>query len=129
MNSLDTNIVARWLIRDDEKQAKQVDVLLNSMRAARVSDVVFFELEHLARSYYMMDRELVTEHIQAMIESSFFTFNKPLWSEILKLYVRYQGLSMADCYLALTSAEKPNDKLITFDKALAKKLPKFVELA
>jgi predicted nucleic-acid-binding protein len=128
VNSFDTNIVARWLIRDDEKQARQVDELLKSTRTARVSDVVFFELEHLARSYYMMDRELVAEHIQAMIDSTYFTFDKPLWSEAVKLYVRYQGLSMADCYLALTSAEKPNEKLITFDKALAKKLPKFVEL-
>jgi len=129
VKSIDTNIIARWLIRDDDIQAKQVDSLLKDLKTAYVSDVVFFEFEHLARSYYMMSREMVQEHLRSMVDSSYFNFNKALWSEILKIYLQHQGLSMADCYLVLSARERGHESFVTFDRSLARKLPKFVELA
>lgn len=128
MKSLDTNILARWIVRDDDKQAKQVDLLLASLKKFYVSEVVFFELEHLMRSYYMMNRELVEEHFQSMIDSPYFDFNKKLWAEVFKLYLNYPGLSLADCYLAVSSKELEKYPLVTFDANLASKLPKLVEL-
>lgn len=129
MKSLDTNILARWLVRDVEAQAKKVDKLLASLKTAHVSDVVFFELEHLLRSYYMMPRDLVEEHFRMLIRSRHFEFDVTLWSEVMKYYLRYGGLSLADCYLAVEANEIGKSPLVTFDKSLARKLPKLVELA
>lgn len=128
MKSLDTNIVARWLVRDVPQQAEQVDNLLSELRVAHVPDVVFFELEHLLRSYYMMTRDMVAEHYSVMIESRCFDFDKDLWAKLIKMYAGNGGLSLADCYLAVSVDNIGKGPLITFDKTLARKLPKLTQL-
>lgn len=128
MKSLDTNILARWLIRDEDNHTKIVDKLLVDLKTAHVSSIVFFELEHLMRSYYMMPRDLVEEHFQVLLQSKYFSFDKKLWVEVMKYYLRYPGLSLADCYLAVSAREQNKGPLVTFDKSLSKKLPKLVEL-
>lgn len=72
MNALDTNVLIRWITRDDETQARQADALL--MHAAFVSLPVLLETAWvLGGRPFLFDRATRAEMLYGIIDTDTIT--------------------------------------------------------
>jgi predicted nucleic-acid-binding protein len=122
---LDTNCLLRWLLGDLPKQAKMVETILE--KQVYVSDAVLNELSWILSKFYDFDDITVGELIETAINHPNISCNAKLYKKVINDYVKSPKASFIDVYLA-HSANDRNRKLLTFDKTIAKKLPKLAEL-
>ena len=128
MRSLDTNIVLRWLLDDVPKQTEIASSLIESDEKLLVQDIVFFEIVYILQNSTDLDRVGIAEVVDAVFGRGNLVINRQLMRAVFEAFVKHGNVSFADCYLAVNSGASDHNPLLTFDKALAKKLPKLVEL-
>lgn len=124
---LDTNILIRWLIRDNLPQTEKVDKLLSSGEVFEVSDMTISEMVFVLSKFYTLNTDTICECISKIISHRNIKANKILFEKVLFDYTKSPNTSFLDVCLA-HYAGLHDAKLLTFDKTLAKKLPKLVEL-
>ena len=100
MNSLDTNIILRFLLRDIPDQAAKAIYTLTHARCY-VTDVVITEVVYVLEKVYEAPRKEV-----ALVLNSFLSFpnlvcNSDLLAEMIDLYQKQPSLSVIDCYAAV----------------------------
>ena len=130
MAGLDTNVLVRWLVADDDAQTAQVQALLESGRSAGktffVPATVVLELEWVLRSRYRLDKPAILLAMNALLETHELEVQaEPALERALHLY-RQGRAEFADCLHAGSCAAASRSPLLTFD-AQAARLPQ-VEL-
>ena len=122
---LDTNIMIRYITRDNEKMLRKVKKLFSNKNKLYVfEDAAMMEVVYvLSTEFYKYPRELIAAKIKAVMKTENLVLNKGLIEDSLDLYVKHPQLSFVDCYLSVASVISNEKPLWTFDKALAKKLP------
>jgi predicted nucleic-acid-binding protein len=77
--ALDANVIVRYLLRDDPKQAKQAKALVDRLdrddEQAYVSDVVLCEVVWVLRSVYGFGREQIGAVLRQLIAARQLTFD------------------------------------------------------
>ena len=69
MIAVDTNVLLRYLLGDDEKQAQKADLLINGDELALITDVVLAEVVWtLAGRKYQLDKEGIINTIEALFK-------------------------------------------------------------
>lgn len=123
--SFDTNVLLRWLLQDDIKQAELVENILQNklLKKIYISDLVLIEAVWVMESVYKLDRQWVCEALEIVMEYPKFVVNKGLFQRASLLYPQNNSLSFADCVISLYSDQNNFSPLLTFDQKLAKKLP------
>ncbi len=126
MPGLDTNVLVRWLVEDDDQQTARVQALFE---AARESQATFFvpatvalELEWVLRSRYEYAKPTILAAFNALLEAQEIEFQDEAgleWS--LHLY-RSGTAEFADCFHAGICRAANRAPLLTFD-ARAARLP------
>jgi predicted nucleic-acid-binding protein len=124
MASLDTNVLVRYLVQDDERQfalaKKLVQAALRAGETLYVPITVMLELEWVLRSNFGFDKDQISAVIASLLASVELTFESEAAAEVaLALYQRNKA-DFADCVhvaLAHAAGESP---LWTFDRAAAK---------
>lgn len=120
---VDTNVILRFLVGDDEKQHKLAIQFFkdaeNGKRTLVIKPIVIAESCFVLESFY--------KHSRDTIASTFETFLAQKWLKIaerktlLGLWNHYrQNMHFVDSYL-LASAQDTDASLLTFDKELQKK--------
>lgn len=118
MNSLDTNVVLRYLLDDIPVQTdKAKQVIAGS--ASYVTDVVLTEVVFVLERVIGMERADITRLVGAFLSLPNLVYNDYLLDETLELYGKKPGLSLVDCYAA-TETKIYKNTLYTFDKQLAR---------
>ena len=118
MNSLDTNVVLRYLLNDVPEQSnKSKDVITRS--AAYITDVVAAEIVFVLERVIGMERSDIVKLVKAFLSLPNLIYNDYFLDQTLDLYGASKTLSIVDCYAA-TEAEVYGNKLVTFDRALVK---------
>jgi predicted nucleic-acid-binding protein len=130
MAGLDTNVLVRWLVADDDAQVSRVQTMLESGRSAGttyfVPTTVLLELEWVLRSRYRLDKPAILLAMNALLETQEFDIQAEAALErALHLY-RQGRTEFADCLHAGLCAAAGRAPLLTFD-AQAARLPQ-VEL-
>lgn len=130
MAGLDTNVLVRWLVADDDAQTARVQALLESGRSAGkaffVPTTVLLELEWVLRSRYGLDKPALLLALNALLETQELDIQaEPALERALHLY-RQGRAEFADCLHAGLCAAAGQAPLLTFD-AVAARLPQ-VEL-
>lgn len=78
MPGLDTNVLVRWLVEDDDKQAARAKELFEAARAEQtmyfVPSTVMLELEWVLRSRYQFDKATVLGTFNALLETQELEF-------------------------------------------------------
>ncbi|MGB7988574.1 MAG: hypothetical protein WCF44_04225 [Candidatus Methylophosphatis roskildensis] len=78
MPGLDTDVLVRWLIADDDEQVASVDSVFESARANGamlfVPVTVALELEWVLRSRYRFDKSTVLGTFNALLETQELEF-------------------------------------------------------
>ncbi len=116
MNSLDTNVILRFLLNDVPQQtAKARRLIANS--PVYVSDVVLTETVYVLEKVLLYDRVFIGGLIRMFLNLSGVAHNNHILPKAIKLYESKPGLSFVDCYAAV-EAELFDAKLFTFDKKL-----------
>ncbi len=130
MAGLDTNVLVRWLVADDDVQVARVQALLESGRSTGrsffVPTTVLLELEWVLRSRYRLDKPAILSALNALLETQEFDIQAEAALErALHLY-RQGRADFAHCLHAGLCGAAGQAPLLTFD-AQAARLPQ-VEL-
>ena len=124
MAALDTNILVRYLVRDDDKQLALAKKLIRAALAAGetlfVPITVALELEWVLRSNFKFSKEEVTDTLASLLAASELSFESESASEIALALYKKSNADFSDCMhiaLAHIAKERP---LWTFDRSAAK---------
>ena len=122
MIAIDTNIVVRFLTRDDPEQASRAKALLLA-EPVFLSKTVLLESEWVLRSGYRLARDAIAAAFRDLLSLSGATVEDP--SAVFRALAWYDGgLDFADALHLASSG--PAGKFATFDEPLirrAKALP------
>ena len=125
MISLDTNVVLRFLLDDvPEQTIKATEVIIKNK--VYVTDVVATEVIYVLEKVIGLSRKDIAKLMTDFLGFSNVVHNPYFLIKTIHLYERYTSLSIVDCY-ASAEAEAYNNKLVTFDKRLARQGGKHVD--
>jgi predicted nucleic-acid-binding protein len=124
MAALDTNILIRYIVRDDEKQFLQAEKLIRSaIRAGEtlyVPVTVLLEVEWVLRSNFTLTKAEVVAAISRLLSASELSFaNETAIESALNLYQNHSA-DFSDCVHIALSHAAGESPLWTFDKAASK---------
>ena len=118
MNSLDTNVVLRYLLNDIPEQGfKAKEIITNS--ASYVTDVVTVEVIFVLEKVIGMERSDIVKLVKSFLSLPNLIYNDYFLDQSIDLYGANKTLSIVDCYAA-TEAKVYRNSLVTFDKELLK---------
>ncbi len=132
MPGIDTNVLVRWLVEDDEGQVERVRVLFETARSRHatyfVPLTVALELEWVLRTRYGFDEATVLGAFNALLETQELEFQGEAAIE-RALHLYRTGLAeFADCLHAGICGAADRSPLLTFDERAAR-LPTVKNLA
>ena len=118
MNSLDANVVLRYLLNDvPEQSLKSKSIITGS--ASYVTDVVAVEIIFVLERVIGMKRPDIVMLFKTFLSLPNLVYNDYFLDQAIDLYGAKNNLSIVDCYAA-TEAKMYGNSLITFDKELVK---------
>ncbi|MBI3917045.1 MAG: type II toxin-antitoxin system VapC family toxin [Betaproteobacteria bacterium] len=129
MLGVDTNVLVRFLIRDDEAQFEKARKLIKSEIAAGrhvfVSQLVLLETEWVLRSRYSLSKSQIIEAISRLLDTSDIRFeDEPAIEEALFIW-KDTTADFADCLIGSQNRRLGCRATATLD-VKASKLPGFI---
>lgn len=129
MIGVDTNVLVRFLVRDDETQFEKARKLIKREVAAGrrvfVSQLVLMETEWVLRSRYSLPKSLIIETISGLLGASDVQFeDEPAIEEALFIWGDTIA-DFADCLIGAKNRRLGCRATATFD-VKASKLPGFI---
>ncbi len=131
--AIDTNVLVRLLVRDNETQFTAACRLVEEAAAAQEPVLVMLcallETEWVLRSRYKLDKPAIWGAFTHLLESGDVEFeHEPTVEEALYLWHQHSKVGFADCLLIARAAHLGRARFVTFD-AGASKLPRAELLA
>ena len=124
MAGLDTNVLVRWLLVDDEthtQRARKVfEAAASRASALFVPSTVVLELEWVLRSRYQLDKAVVLQAFTALLETQELKFQAEEALERALHAYRLSSADFADCLHAGLCAAAGWAPLLTFDEKAAR---------
>jgi predicted nucleic-acid-binding protein len=129
MLGVDTSVLVRFLVRDDEVQFEKARKLIKREVAAGrrvfVSQLVLLETEWVLRSRYSLPKNLIIETISRLLNATDVRFeDEPAIEEALFMW-KDATADFADCLIGAKNRRLGCRASATFD-AKASKLPGFI---
>jgi len=126
--AIDTNVLVRLLVRDDETQFAVACRLVEEAAAAKEPVLIMLctllETEWVLRSGYKLDKASISGAFMQLLESGDVEFeHEPTVEEALYLWARHSKVGFADCLLNARAAHLGRYRFMTFDVG-ASKLPR-----
>ena len=123
MIGLDTNVLVRYIMQDDAKQALKATKLVESLTADEagfVSLVSVVELGWVLSSSYDLDREQVARALELLLRTKTVVVDRA--DEVTRALRVYKASSadLADCLIERTAASAGCGRTMTFDVGAAK---------
>ena len=119
MAALDTNILVRYLVQDDNEQLTAVTQLfrqtLDQGQALFVPVTVALELEWVLRSRYKFEKSAVMQALSDLLATTELSFEAELALEVALALYRTSSADFADCLHVALAHEAGQAPLWTFD--------------
>jgi predicted nucleic-acid-binding protein len=121
MIGLDTNILVRILVKDDEEQATlAIDFIKKNRSQLVINSIVFCELVWVLESCYDYSKEEIIEClVQVLKTKQFLIPEKEIIRQSLDLYKKAK-IDFSDALIAYKNKLENCNYTITFDKQAAK---------
>jgi len=129
MLGVDTNVLVRFLVRDDEAQFEKARKLIKrevtAGRRVFVSLLVLLEAEWVLRSQYSLQKLLIIEAISGLLDAADVRFqDEPVIEEALFIW-KDTTADFADCLIGAQNRRLGCRATATFD-VKASRLPGFI---
>lgn len=129
MLGVDTNVLVRFLVRDDEVQFEKARKLIRREVAAGrrvfVSQLVLLETEWVLRSSYGLPKNQIVDTLSRLLDTTDVRFEEePVIEEALFIW-RDVAADFADCLIGTQNRRLGCRATATFD-VKASRLPEFV---
>jgi predicted nucleic-acid-binding protein len=129
MLGIDTNVLVRFLVRDDEAQFENARKLIKrevaAGRGVLVNQLVLLETEWVLRSRYSLAKNLIIQAISGLLNASDVRFeDEPAVEEALFIW-KDSAADFADCLIGAKNRRLGCRATATFDMK-ASKLPGFM---
>lgn len=129
MLGVDTNVLVRFLVRDDEAQFEKARKLIkrevSAGRRIFVSQLVLLETEWVLRSRYGLSKNQMVETISGLLDTTDVRFEDEAAIEEALFTWKDAAADFADCLIGAKNRRLGCRATATFD-AKAAKLPGFV---
>jgi predicted nucleic-acid-binding protein len=116
--ALDTNVLVRYLLRDDQRQADIAEEALDAADRIIVSTIVLCETVWVLRRFYKLGHDLIAKTLRDFLSSYDVDVDR-LAAEV-GLRRLEQGGDFADGVILLDAERAQADRLVTFDRAFGK---------
>jgi predicted nucleic-acid-binding protein len=118
--AIDTNVLVRLLVRDDEAQFNAAKRLVEQAAAADEPILILLcallEAEWVLRSRYKLDKASIAGAFAQLLESrGVILESEPALEETLYLWSQHASADFADCLLAVRAIHLGRTRFITFD--------------
>jgi len=123
--AIDTNVIVRWLMRDDETLTARADGLIASAVSGSIllDRMILAELSYVLRSNYKLTKTEIIANLQALvIQPCFSLVDKQLTQAMIDHFAHHSMLSMEDAWLLAMYTKRYVDDVLTFDEPLKKRL-------
>ena len=129
MLGLDTNVLVRYLVRDDEIQFEKARKLIKREVAAGrrvfINQLVLLETEWVLRSRYSLPKSLIIEAISGLLDATDVRFeDEPAVEEAVFIW-KDTTADFADCLIGARNRRLGCRATASFDSK-ASKLPGFI---
>ena len=123
--AIDTNVLVRLLVSDDEAQYAAAQRLVDEAAAAEEPVLILLgallETESVLRSRYKLDKASIAGAFCALLESADVEFeHPPTVEEALYVWAQHPQADFADCLLAARAAHLGRSRFLTFDAGAAR---------
>lgn len=125
MIGIDTNILVRYLTRDDEEQSKQVLKLLEQYSGIEssiyINDIVLCEVVWVLEAAYKYPKQDITHALKLILQTPEFTFeNHVAIVKVLYDYEQSNGTDFSDILISVTNIDKGCITTYSFNKKSCK---------
>ncbi len=124
MKGVDTNILVRFLVGDDEIQSKKVYRLLKQAEAQNdtlfIPLLVILELIWVLESAYQISRKEIIESINDMLLMPIFKFECQSALQQFIHFAQNNNYDLSDLIIAYSAKEQGCESVLTFDKKASK---------
>jgi len=122
--AIDTNVLVRLLVCDDEAQYAAARRLVDQAAAAAEPVLIvlgaLLECEWVLRSRYHLDKASIAGTFSALLESADVEFeHPPTVEEALYVWAQHPGADFADCLLSARAAHLGRSRFLSFDAGAA----------
>ena len=117
---IDTNLLIRYLVNDDNRKAQIVDTLLKKAGKGDIQilmpSIVVAELVCVLESFYKMETAEIADLVDSILNTPGLTVSDDsIIRSALKRY-RTRGVDLVDAWIAAFAQEKGAGEIHTFDK-------------
>lgn len=131
MIGVDTNVLARLIVRDDVVQLESARRFFSQRSRsdpAVVSLVVIAELVWLLRNPYSFSLHQIADAVAALLASDDFLIERGAYVEEAVALARERRVDISDYLIAAVATDLGATSTATFDKGAAKRVPGMVLL-
>lgn len=129
MLGVDTNVLVRFLVRDDQAQFEKARKLIKrevaAGRGVLVNQLVLLETEWVLRSCYQLPKQLIIQAISGLLDASDVQFEDEAAIEEALFVWKESAADFADCLIGAKNRRLGCRATATFD-VKASKLPGFI---
>lgn len=118
MIGLDTNVLLRYLLKDDLPQWQQAAKVLEAGDVCFIPNIVLCELFWVLHSRYQLDRQAVIEVLLALLETDRFQFENRLAVQGAIEQMLNGKAGFADYLIGLLNQQAGCTQTVTFDRQL-----------
>ena len=118
MIGLDTNVLVRYLVQDDARQAAVATRQIEANRCF-INSIVLCELVRVLNAAYGYDRREIAGVIEKILMTAEFEIENTDHAWAALKYYQGTKADFADCLIAHTNRARGCEKTISFDKRAA----------
>ncbi|HJW95396.1 MAG TPA: type II toxin-antitoxin system VapC family toxin [Thermoanaerobaculia bacterium] len=119
MRAVDTNVLVRILVRDEEKQVASADAFV--AKGVWVSPVVLAETAWVLNDWYDLSHDIVAAAIEMLLNhETISVHDAEVVAAALGHYRRRPALGFSDCLILEVARKAGHLPLGTFDQSLSK---------
>ena len=131
MNALDTNVLVRFLVQDDDQQTQVVNTMLADAETQKqplfVSSLVVLELIWVLKSAYEVPRAVILDSLNELLSLSVLEFQDQLAIRDFVVGAQDNSYDLSDLLIGQIGCYSGCETTLTFDKKAAKS-PQFTNL-
>lgn len=122
MIALDTNVLVRLLVRDDEAQAQRARAAFDAHAengGLFVADIVLVELAWTLARSYALPRADIARAVRALLDNASIALESPVAVKRALASFEAGGADFPDCLIVAKAGAAGCSRILSFDKRMA----------